>query len=224
MPDASCSRPPADTIRAGSDPCDPRVRGGPSGLATDRRRSLSGPYRIRHETLGNDGRQRSANSMPSRSATSRGWPSGRKRVVSAVIVFHAAAVLAAALAGSPSSPLERCGGGPVLGRIIRSIDQGYCVPLLRPRAGPDARSSRRRSGYADGRPERTVRLPERGVRPRLRYQRQLALANHLTARLRGGPAGDRRRPDAPVRAVVRPAPGAGVSRAAPRSRSTPSCT
>src|SRR5690606_27087898 len=38
--------------------------------------------------------------------------------------------------------------------------------------------------YADGRPEETLRLPSRGVQPRLRYQRQLALAYHLTADFR----------------------------------------
>ena len=33
--------------------------------------------------------------------------------------------------------------------------------------------------YKDGRPDESVRIPQRGVLPRLRYQRQLALANHL---------------------------------------------
>src|SRR5690606_22785642 len=33
--------------------------------------------------------------------------------------------------------------------------------------------------FADGRPEQTIRLPDRDARPRMFYQRQLALANHL---------------------------------------------
>ncbi len=33
--------------------------------------------------------------------------------------------------------------------------------------------------FDDGRPERTIRLPDRDARPRMLYQRQLALANHL---------------------------------------------
>src|SRR5262249_8139109 len=57
-------------------------------------------------------------------------------------------------------------------------DQGYAYRFYAPEPGatPVVTATIR---YADGRPEETVRLPTRGVWPRLRYQRQLALANHL---------------------------------------------
>jgi hypothetical protein len=33
--------------------------------------------------------------------------------------------------------------------------------------------------FNDGRPDRAIRLPDRATRPRMLYQRELALANHL---------------------------------------------
>jgi hypothetical protein len=107
------------------------------------------------------------------------WPIEARRVVSAVIAFHAAAVLAGVLAGSPSSPLEKS-VADVFAAYYEAFDQGYGYRYYAPEPGPTPIVTAT-VRYADGRPDVTVRLPERGVLPRLRYQRQLALANHLVA-------------------------------------------
>jgi hypothetical protein len=64
------------------------------------------------------------------------------------------------------------------------LDQGYSYRYYA-NPGPTPVVTARIQ-FADGRPEESVRLPERGVRPRLRYQRQLALANHLVASFEEG--------------------------------------
>lgn len=107
------------------------------------------------------------------------WPIEARCAVSAVIAVHATAVLAGVLAGSPSSPLERS-LADVFSAYFEAFDLGYGYRYYAPEPGPTPIVTAT-VRYADGRPEVTVRLPERGVLPRLRYQRQLALANHLVA-------------------------------------------
>ena len=108
-----------------------------------------------------------------------GWPVGARRAVSAGIAVHAAAVLAAALAWPPSSSLETAVAG-VFAVYYQVLDQGYAYRYYAPEPGPTPIVTAR-VRFADGRPEKTLRLPSRGLWPRLRYQRQLALANHLVA-------------------------------------------
>lgn len=108
-----------------------------------------------------------------------GWPVGARRAVSALIAGHALAVLAGALAGSPSSPLEAWVADR-FAAYYQAADLGYGYRYYAPEPPPTPIVTAT-VRYADGRPERTVRLPERGVWPRLRYQRQLALANSLVA-------------------------------------------
>lgn len=105
-----------------------------------------------------------------------GWPAGRRCVVSAALAFHLAALLAAALAAPPSSPLERS-AAELFAPYHQLVDQGYAYRYYAPEPGPTPVVTAR-VRYGDGR-EETLRLPERGLWPRLRYQRQLALANHL---------------------------------------------
>jgi len=107
------------------------------------------------------------------------WPVKARWAVSAVIVVHALAVLAAALAGSPSSPLEAWVADR-FAAYYQAADLGYGYRYYAPEPPPTPIVTAT-VHFADGRPDRTVRLPERGVRPRLRYQRQLAMANHLVA-------------------------------------------
>lgn len=110
-----------------------------------------------------------------------GWPRWARRVVSGLIAFHVAAVLAGALAAAPSSELERR-AADLFAAYYQATDQGYAYRYYSdPGPTPVVTATVR---YGDGRPEETVRLPARGVRPRLRYQRQLALANHLTVDFR----------------------------------------
>ena len=107
------------------------------------------------------------------------WPPWARRVASCLLVFHLAAILSGALAASPSSPLERA-AADLFGIYHQAVDQGYGYRYYAPEPGPTPVVTAT-IRYADGRPEETVRLPGRGVWPRLRYQRQLALANHLVA-------------------------------------------
>jgi hypothetical protein len=108
-----------------------------------------------------------------------GWSWGARVAVSAAIAVHAVAALAAALAGAPSSPLERAVADR-FAAYYQVLDQGYAYRYYAPEPGPTPVVTAT-VRFDDGRPERTVRLPERGVWPRLRYQRQLALAYHLVA-------------------------------------------
>jgi hypothetical protein len=107
------------------------------------------------------------------------WPAWARRLVSAVLLFHVLAILLGALAAPPSSVLER-DVVRLFAPYHQLIDQGYAYRYYAPEPGPTpiATATIR---YADGRADEVVRLPDRGARPRLRYQRQLALANHLIA-------------------------------------------
>lgn len=110
------------------------------------------------------------------------WPAWARRVVTLTIVFHVTAVLSGALSGSPSSDLERRAAA-LFSAYYQAIDQGYTYRYYAPEPGPTPVVTAL-IRYGDGRPEETVRLPARGAWPRLRYQRQLAMANHLTADFR----------------------------------------
>jgi hypothetical protein len=106
-----------------------------------------------------------------------GWPGWARAVATVVLLFHLAAVLAGALGVPPSSELERAiadGFSP----YFDLMDLGYSYRFYaEPPPTPVVTATIQ---YADGRPEETVRLPGRDVAgPRMRHQRQLALANAL---------------------------------------------
>jgi hypothetical protein len=94
-----------------------------------------------------------------------------------LILVHAVALLSGAFAaGGPASDLEHRMAESFLS-YHQLIDQGYSYRFyVEPPPTPVVLA---RVHYADGRPDEQIRLPERGLLPRLRYQRQLALANHL---------------------------------------------
>jgi hypothetical protein len=100
-------------------------------------------------------------------------------LVSALLLFHLVALGAGAL--SPMSPY-----GSLLERKVADlyapyfnlVDQGYTYRYYAPEPPPTPVVTAA-IHFADGRPDQTVRLPDRGAWPRLRYQRQLALAYHL---------------------------------------------
>src|SRR4051812_18259860 len=113
------------------------------------------------------------------SGPSSGWPSWARRLVTAGLLFHLAAVVAGALGVPPSSELER--------RIANLftpyhdlVDQGYAYRYYaEPPPTPVITATIR---FGDGHPDETVRLPGRPLGgPRMRHQRQLALANALFA-------------------------------------------
>ncbi len=97
--------------------------------------------------------------------------------VSVAILYHLAAVLAGALGVPPSSDLEQA----IADRFTTYfdlMDLGYSYRFYaEPPPTPVVTATLR---FGDGRPEEKVRLPGREVPgPRMRHQRQLALANAL---------------------------------------------
>lgn len=109
--------------------------------------------------------------------TAAGWPAWARRVVTAVLLFHLSALVAGALGVPPSSTLERA----IADRFspyFDLMDLGYSYRFYaEPPPTPVITATLH---YGDGRPDEAVRLPGRDVQgPRMRHQRQLALANAL---------------------------------------------
>jgi hypothetical protein len=107
--------------------------------------------------------------------------------VSAVLVVHLVAVGAAALAAPPSSPLMRSLAG-WFAPYHQLVDQGYSYRYYAPEPPPTPVVEARLT-YRDGRPGRTVRIPDRAAWPRLHYQRQLALAHAVDQEWRAAQGG-----------------------------------
>ncbi len=105
------------------------------------------------------------------------WPWAWRAVVSVVLGFHLMAMLAVALAGAPASPVEQEFARAFQG-YVELIDQGHVHRYYAP-APPPTPVVTAELRFGEGRPTKSIRIPDRSVRPRLRYQRQLALANHL---------------------------------------------
>ncbi len=110
-------------------------------------------------------------------ATAGAWPVGLRWVVSIVILVHVAAVLAGALAAEPASDLERSASSWFSG-YHQLLDQGVGYRYYST-AFPPTPVVLATLSFADGRPDEVVRIPDRSVRPRLLYQRQLAMAHYL---------------------------------------------
>lgn len=127
---------------------------------------------------------------PERSAS---WPGWWRGVASVLLAIHLLAMLAVSLAGMPASPLEREFAGLFAG-YVEAIDQGHVHRYYAP-APPPTPVVTAELRFGPGEPTRTVRIPDRTVRPRIRYQRQLALAHHLFSdfqRTQGDPHGEAR--------------------------------
>jgi hypothetical protein len=117
------------------------------------------------------------------------WPTWARVVVSLALLYHASAIWVGAWAPAPSSRLERDVDN-VFDGYQQLVDQGYSYRYYSPEPPPTPVITAVLT-FADGRPEKTVRIPERGTWPRLRYQRQLAMASGLLidaedARANGG--------------------------------------
>lgn len=119
-----------------------------------------------------------------------GWPVWARWVVTIVLVLHGVALAAAVVGSMPPSSLLQQSLARQFVPYYDIIDQGYAYHYYAPEppATPVVVAT---VHFADGRPDEVVRIPERGVRPRLRYQRQLALATWLfmdyqDARMSGG--------------------------------------
>jgi hypothetical protein len=111
------------------------------------------------------------------SAARGGWPGWARVVASLALLYHMVAVLAGAVGVPPSSELEQT----IADRFTTYfdlMDMGYSYRFYaEPPPTPVVTATLQ---FGDGRPEETVRLPGRDVSgPRMRHQRQLALANSL---------------------------------------------
>jgi hypothetical protein len=108
-----------------------------------------------------------------------GWPSWARVVASILLMVHFLAVVAGALGVPPSSELER----RIADRFTfyhDFFDQGYAYRYYaEPPPTPVILATLR---FGQGEPDRVVRIPDRSLKgPRMRHQRQLALANALFA-------------------------------------------
>ena len=105
------------------------------------------------------------------------WPVWARVAVSAALLFHMGAVVAGALGVPPSSPLEQS-IAEIFAPYHDLVDLGYSYRYyVDPPPTPVVTATLE---FSDGRPEETLRLPGREVAgPRMRHQRQLALANSL---------------------------------------------
>jgi hypothetical protein len=93
------------------------------------------------------------------------------------LLFHLIALGVATASAPPSSALERALSS-AFGPYYDLMDQGYAYRYYAPEPPPTPVGHRQ--GPVRGWPPRGRRPPATtGLRPRLRYQRQLALAFHL---------------------------------------------
>jgi hypothetical protein len=120
------------------------------------------------------------------------WRFGAKFIVSLAIFYHMSAILAGALGGHPSSRLEQHAAVPFRG-YFGFVNQGYAYryyarldttvdPQDPHRWGTPVVTLEMEFSGPDGVKQEIYRLPtHERYWPRLRFQRQLDLAYHLTA-------------------------------------------
>jgi hypothetical protein len=110
------------------------------------------------------------------------WPVWARVTASAALLFHFGAVLGGALGVPPSSLLEQS-VADAFRPYHELMDLGYSYRYYaEPPPTPVVTAT---FEFGDGRPEETVRLPGLAVPgPRMRHQRQLALANALSMAVR----------------------------------------
>ena len=106
----------------------------------------------------------------------RVWPRSLKVAITLILMFHAVAIWVGVWAAPPSSELQR-DAASAFRPYYGLIDQGYSYRFYAPDPPPTPVLIAE-IRFDDGRIE-SIRIPDRSTRPRLLYQRQLALANHL---------------------------------------------
>lgn len=104
------------------------------------------------------------------------WPRWACRLATIALVWHLGSQWVAQLVAQPASRLETSMMG-LFGPYFEVFDVGHSYRYYAPEPGPTP-IILARLRYPDGR-EEELRLPDRGLTPRLRYQRHLNLANHL---------------------------------------------
>ncbi len=126
------------------------------------------------------------------SASTERWRTPAKLLVSIALLYHTSAILAGALAGPPSSPVERKAAN-LFRYYYGFVNQGYAYRYYarldttvdpahpHPWNTPVITMEMEFAG-AEGVRHEVLRLPRRDARwPRLRFQRELDLAYHLTS-------------------------------------------
>ncbi|CAN5907976.1 hypothetical protein BH23PLA1_BH23PLA1_38930 [soil metagenome] len=106
----------------------------------------------------------------------RVWPAWVRGLVSAVVAFHLVAIVTAAFAAPPSSELQRWAADH-FARYYQLFDMNHAYRFYTD-GPPPTPILRARLQFDDGR-EEEIRIPDRSQKPRLRFQRHLALAYHL---------------------------------------------
>lgn len=121
--------------------------------------------------------ERAAFKTPNQASAASPWPAPARWAVSLLLVLQGVAVISAAFGRLPQGAyLVRSisdAFGPYYALTYQGWAYGYYAPA--PAPTPIAMAN---LIFKDGR-ELSVRIPERGLFPRLRFQRQLALANQL---------------------------------------------
>ena len=110
----------------------------------------------------------------------RPWPPWVCWLVSGVLLFHITATLACELAGQTDVSVLETDVGLRFWWYVVLIGQEYTHAYFAPDPENATPVVTARVEFADGRPDREVRIPDRSTRPRIRYVRQIALAWHLT--------------------------------------------
>ena len=105
------------------------------------------------------------------------WPTWAKRLATAVLVFHVAAVLAGSVGAPPASPIEQSAAN-LFAPYHQLVDQGDAYRFYST-AFPPTPVIMATLHFKDGRDDQVVRIPDPATRPRLLYQRQLAMAHFL---------------------------------------------
>lgn len=113
-----------------------------------------------------------------RDARGVGWPPWARTLVTIALFFHIVAIVAASFGSVPPNSLLQQSVAQWFVPYYDVIDQGYAYHFYAPEPPPTPVVTATLH-FADGRPDQALRIPERGVRPRLRYQRQLALATWM---------------------------------------------
>jgi hypothetical protein len=105
------------------------------------------------------------------------WPSWAVVLATCALLYHMLAVVSGALGVPPSSLLERR-IADLFTPYHQLVDQGYAYRYYAEPPPTPVITARLRFG--EGQTDRVVRIPDRAlVGPRMRHQRQLALANSL---------------------------------------------
>jgi hypothetical protein len=150
---------------------------GVAGLITGRRVWFIIKSPTNNRTGGTRSVPRKRDRSDSLGTASRDWPVWARVTASCVLVFHLLAVVSGGLAVPPSSVLERSIADG-LTWYYGLADVGYAYRFyVEPPPTPVVTATLR---FGEGRADESVRLPGRRVPgPRMRHQRQLALANAL---------------------------------------------